>query len=160
MFWCLGLEGISSYMKQALGAREGSIPPLGSSGNENIFVKDARAHPAHKHLVQCESISKLKFTCPYPPKTQHVGTLLHRHITPQDSWCVPAWGSVCHKRQIVRCVGRAWSTPALLTSLWKQRWGQSRQAWHLETTLIKSNFLILEGRETRSDSLLATALQF
>lgn len=103
---------------------------------------------------------KAEVYLPYPPKTQHVGTLLHRHITPQDSWCVPAWGSVCHKRQIVRCVGRAWSTPALLTSLWKQRWGQSRQAWHLETTLIKSNFLILEGRETRSDSLLATALQF
>lgn len=62
------------------------------------------------------------------------------------------------KADCERC-GKSVSVLALLTSLWKECLGQPRQARHLETTLIKSNFLILEGRETSSDSLLATALR-
>lgn len=142
------------------------LPP-GSSGSENIFAIDARAQPVHGCLGLSERISQLEFTCVYPPKPDPsraragiAAPALSAASRPRVGWCSPVWGErVPRKADWERC-GKRPSVLALLTSLWKRRWGQPRQAWHLETTLIKSNFLILEGRETRSDSLLATALQF
>lgn len=96
-------------MKQAFGAWAGSIPPPGSSGSENIFVKDARARPAQEHLELCERISKLRFTCPYPPKPttrapwahptpgQLMCASLGEHV-PQEADCDKCGKSLKHAR--------------------------------------------------------------
>lgn len=126
------------------------------------FCKRCQSSSSHKRLVLCERISKLKFTCPYPPKpTPSVGTLsrLQGHI-PTRTADVSQPGRVCATKGRFDKCGKSLKRARLAHRLWKRRWGQPRQAWHLETTLIKSNFLILQGRETRSDSLLATVLQF